>query len=103
MTPAQRRALEAVRDIYNIPGPDGRVHHNPVHPREVAHRLWPDSPAWEKRTRRYGSNRNGAMGGTMPMNAAKILYRLREQGLVETDWENGWWPSHKGYLTLETT
>jgi hypothetical protein len=51
-------------------------------PRQIAERLWPDSPGWQNRTRRYGTNRNGALGGTMPMLAAKILWRLRDDGLV---------------------
>lgn len=54
-----------------------------VHPRQLAELLWPDSPAWERRTRRYGANRNGALGGTMPMNAARLLWRLADQGLAK--------------------
>lgn len=54
----------------------------PLAPRQIAERLWPDSPGWQNRTRRYGTNRNGALGGTMPMLAAKILWRLRDDGLV---------------------
>lgn len=69
-TPRQQDALRLLAE------------HGPQHPRALAKLLWPDSPAWERRTRRYGTNRNGALGGTMPMNAAKMLWRLEELGLV---------------------
>jgi hypothetical protein len=63
----------------------------PLSPRQLAERLWPDSPAWDRRTRRYGANRNGALGGTMPMLAAKLLWRLEAQGYVRA-------PELDGYL-----
>lgn len=78
LTAPQARMLRILADVQ----PDDR----PMAPREVAHKMWPDSPAWEKRTRRYGANRNGALGGTMPMKAATMLWRLKERGLV---WDIG--------------
>lgn len=45
-------------------------------PRSVAEAMWPDSKAWDRRTYHRGTNRNGAMGGTMPMKAATMLWRL---------------------------
>ena len=57
-----------------------------IHPdstaREVARFLWPDSPAWERRTKMH-RGRNGSMGGTMPMKAGRILWGLSAKGHVE--------------------
>jgi hypothetical protein len=58
--------------------------------REVAQALWPDSPAWAKRTRKR-LGRNGAMGGTMPMRAGRILNAMASKGLVERVDDN---PAH---------
>lgn len=71
LTPGQTRALEVLNAA-----------DKPLAPRQVAQRLWPDSPAWAKRTRRYGANRNGAVGGTMPMLAAKLLHALQDKGMA---------------------
>lgn len=78
LTPSQRKVLEILEGI----GHDDGMRRW-ISPRNVAKALWPDSPAWGKRTRRYGRNANGAVGGTMPMNAAKILNRLEALGVVE--------------------
>lgn len=48
-------------------------------PRQLAQMRWPDSEAWKRRTNMRGG-RNGAIGGTMPMKAATVLYRLQERG-----------------------
>lgn len=45
-------------------------------PREVAKALWPDSPGWGKRSHRGSTPAGGAMGATMPMKAATLLWRL---------------------------
>lgn len=62
-----------------------------VHPRtasrDVARALWPDSPAWQQRTRRYGARAAGAVGGTMPMNAARLLHGLADRGLVVREYK----------------
>jgi hypothetical protein len=60
-------------------------------PREVAQGLWPTSPAWGRRTHGRTGNRNGALGGTMPMNAAKLLHRLVSLHLA---WQDDWFGYH---------
>ncbi len=68
--------------------------------RFIAKDMWPDSPAWSQRTR--GRNgRNGAVGGTMPMKAATVLWRLHERGLVDYDdaW-SAWSVTDKGRTVL---
>lgn len=69
VTTPQHRALSLLAEITEQS--DGSV--RPAHPRGLAKVLWPDSPAWQQRTRRYGANRNGAVGGTMPMKAEALL------------------------------
>lgn len=86
LTDPQRHALAAVVAA----GPRGTT------ARSVAHTLWPDSPAWHKRTRGRG-NRNGALGGTMPMKAAQLLHRLHGLGLVTLDDTGRYWiTTHAG-------
>lgn len=88
LTDPQRRALAAVVAA----GPRGTT------ARSVAHTLWPDSPAWHKRTRASRSGtRNGVLGGTMPMKAAQLLHRLEALGLVTLDDTNRYWiTTHAG-------
>lgn len=81
LTPAQDKTLrlmyaKAKRVTYPVEMHD-------FSPRQVAEMLWPDSPAWEKRTRFRATSNQGALGGTMPMNAAKILWRLKTAGMVQ--------------------
>lgn len=45
-------------------------------PREVARAMWPDSPGWDKVSRRGSTPAGGARGATMPMKAATLLHRL---------------------------
>lgn len=52
-------------------------------PRQLAKMRWPHSTAWERRTWPRGTNRNGAVGGTMPMKAATILWRLHDKRMAE--------------------
>lgn len=72
LTPAQQRGLEILRE------------HGPLAPREFAMLMWPDSPAWQKRTRGR-DNHPGAIGGTMPMNGARLLWKLRDLKLADLD------------------
>ena len=67
LTPAQRKALTLLGE------------HGALAPRELAKLMWPDSPAWNRRTkgRRTGTIA-GAVGGTMPMLGAKMLWKLFE-------------------------
>lgn len=67
---------------------EGSTHVPAASPRQIAHALWPDSPAWERRTNMRGG-RNGAVGGTMPMKAATLLWRLADRGLASQD-DGGW-------------
>lgn len=69
LTAAQRRAYDALREV------------QPVSPREFARALYPDSPGWNRVTRKFGGN-TGAMGGTMPMIGARMLWKLRDLGLA---------------------
>ncbi|KQO98614.1 hypothetical protein [Leifsonia sp. Leaf264] len=48
--------------------------------RELAKQLWPDSPAWDRRTRGRSGNRNGALGGTLPMKGAKAGHDMVNLG-----------------------
>lgn len=59
------------------------------HPRALARLMWPDSPAWQKRTASRAQARAGALGATMPMKAATMLWRLRDKGLTEVEGEYG--------------
>ncbi|SDH39005.1 hypothetical protein [Microbacterium sp. 77mftsu3.1] len=78
LTAFQRRALEAIAAA----GERGHTG------RSLAQELWPDSPAWDRRTR--GRNeRNGAIGGTMPMKGGRAARTLDDLGLVrieDTEW-----------------
>lgn len=102
LTMPQRRVLEYLKGQGAV---EGSL--RTVAPRALAKHLWPDSPAWERRTRAYGSNRNGAMGGTMPMKAATILHRLADRGLTRRvgasydDLANLWVATYKGLSALE--
>lgn len=76
LTDPQTRALTV------LGGQDGRS----ISPRDVARALWPDSEAWTKRTRgRRTGTVSGAVGGTMPMKAARLLWALHARGLAEKE------------------
>ena len=61
----------------------------PLSPKEVAKRLWPNSPGWERVTvKRNG--RSGSLGGTMPMKAAQLLWRLDKAGVAEQTNDGRW-------------
>jgi len=104
LTPPQERALRylAAAEEYEYPEGSGRARRRPTHPREVALHLWPDSPAWGRRTRMYGG-RNGAVGGTMPMKAASVLWRLFRHGLADKPDHggNGWVITARGLRWVE--
>lgn len=76
-------------------------------PRQLARMRWPDSPAWGRRTRKYGTNDPGALGGTMPMKAASVLWRLQSKGLAKRvgaaydDLANLWQPTQRGLAWLK--
>lgn len=78
ITPAQRRACELIlKATEDAPSGWGSVY-----PAQLARLMWPDSAAWGKRTRKFGGKDPGAMGGTMPMKAGSLLYRMEGAGLV---------------------
>lgn len=77
LTAAQERALRALAP------------HDYLTPAALARILWPDSPAWD-RTTRSRPGFNGAKGGTMPMNAARLLWRLRGMGLAYIEGNARW-------------
>lgn len=96
MTPTMLKLLVALKEASE--GLTGR---------QIAHALWPDSPAWQKRTRgRSTSNHNGSLGGTMPMLGAKQGHRAVSLGYatVEYDAETGqprFYRTFKGLLACE--
>lgn len=91
LTAPRRRALEILID-----------QGEPMAPRDVAMALWPDSPAWERRNRgQRGTNHSGAMAGTMPMLAAKLLWRLADDGYAGMV-NYRWVPSEKGRSLIAT-
>ena len=98
LTKPQALMLAALREATA----DGRS----AAPRQLAKMRWPDSPAWSKRTRKFGTNDPGAVGGTMPMKAATVLWRLAGHGLamkVGASYDsmaNLWMPTDKGLRWL---
>lgn len=99
LTEPQALMLAALRDATE----GGRT----ASPRELARLRWPDSIGWTKRTRKFGTNDPGAVGGTMPMKAATVLWRLAERGLAERvgasydSLANRWQVTPKGREWLE--
>lgn len=63
--------------------------HQTASPREFAQLMWPDSPAWGHRTRKRGG-RAGAIGGTMPMQGARMLWSLHGLGLARQNNDGTW-------------
>lgn len=78
LTPAKLRALVAIRDLCEAAGPYALG----VPGRSIAAKLWPDSPAWEQRTRFHSTSNQGSLGGTMPMKGARVAWELERLGLV---------------------
>lgn len=91
LTEPQARALAYLRD------------HPRCTSREVAWHLWPDSPAWGKRTRKF-RGQQGAVGGTMPMLGGRLLWRLLDLGFASRDRTPSgvplWEPSISGLRAL---
>lgn len=83
LTPAQNRAVHLIVADMRASGRDEVTYS--IAPRRLAELLWPDSPAWQRRTRFGAVSNQGALGGTMPMNAAKLLWRLHDHGMVRRD------------------
>lgn len=84
LTQPQMNALRALADIED--------NHRLTTPRNVAKALWPDSEAWNRRTRgRRTGKINGAIGGTMPMKAATLLWRLDARGCATCPLDSSTW------------
>lgn len=73
LTPPQRRGLEILAE-----------QEGPIAPRDFARLMWPDSKGWNRRTRGR-DNHPGAMGGTMPMIGARLLWSLFDSRLASPD------------------
>lgn len=69
-------------------------------PRSFAGGMWPNSPAWGKRTRGYDRH-PGAVGGTMPMRGARELWKLRELRLAWVEEYTHWTVSPAGRKLLD--
>lgn len=103
LTRAQALMLAALADACERDG-------NPValtaSPGQLARMRWPDSVGWSRRTRKFGTNDPGAVGGTMPMKAATVLWRLRAIGLADRvgasydAQANLWQPTERGLRWL---
>lgn len=77
LTAAQQRAYDKLCEI------------EPASPRELARALYPDSPGWSRRTRKFGGY-TGAVGGTMPMIAARVLWSLHHIGFAYQTSDGRW-------------
>ncbi|MFE6966948.1 hypothetical protein ACFVAJ_17690 [Agromyces sp. NPDC057679] len=94
LTAFQVRVLEKLLERTDHPTETGVGHTG----RSLAAALWPDSPAWHRRTR--GRNgRNGALGGTMPMRGATAGWALHSIGLADVT-EN---EHHQPRFTINTS
>lgn len=100
LTPGETSALIALGDLADRLSGSGRRIGN-ASARQVAKALWPDSPAWEQRThKRLGVN--GAVGGTMPMKAGRVLRALERKGMVYSEDDGGtlWYVTFAGQQAL---
>lgn len=98
LTAPQRRALELLAGLTDTKAA--------VSPKDLAMALWPDSEAWTKRNRgRRTGTISGAVGGTMPMKGARLLWALHARGLAmkEDGDRNLWFVSALGRQVLAGT
>jgi len=108
LTGPQRRALVTLIELADAPRVPGGSPITWVAPRALAKALWPDSPAWQRRTRFGATSSQGALGGTMPMKAGRLLRTLEGLGLVEQheEWRTAslWTPTFRGRAqVIDTT
>lgn len=99
LTRPQVNALRALRDLCDEPMGTAERPAGYASPRSVARVMWPDSVGWTKRTRKYGGNDPGAVGGTMPMKAAAVLWRLHPE--FATCERNRWTITYAGRRYLD--
>ncbi|MBC9927298.1 hypothetical protein [Leucobacter sp. cx-169] len=74
LTDPQLRALRAIASAGDRGAPG----------RYIAEQVWPESPAWS-RTTRSRPGFSGSKGGTMPMNGARLGYRVKDLGMVSAE------------------
>lgn len=79
LTGPQAAMLATLRDACDK-NPSGRAA-----PRQLAKMRWPSSEAWNRRTRFGATSNQGAVGGTMPMKAATLLWRLHDKRMASKD------------------
>lgn len=106
LTKPQLRALAALRDISDAPRGPGLSAPGKAVPRQVALALWPDSLGWKRVSRRRTTGRGeagGALGATMPMKAATLLWRLKAAGMAWAERDsNAWTITQRGRDLLDT-
>ncbi|WP_159600261.1 hypothetical protein [Agromyces humi] len=88
LTAFQFRVLEALLEQTDRPAASTPPWHTG---RTLAQSLWPYSPAWTRRTRGR-NNRNGALGGTMPMKGAKAAWDLVDLGFASATEDENYQP-----------
>lgn len=81
-------------------------HFNGFPGRAIAKILWPDSTAWNRRTRGSNARAGGnAMAGTMPMLGAKAARALGYEGLLSehssSHHQSSWRMSERGRRYLD--
>lgn len=76
LTKPQKRALQILHK------------HGPLHPREFARLMWPDSLGW-KRMHKCG-NYGASPGAMMAMVGGGYLAKLRYRGWVGQSWRTRW-------------
>lgn len=85
---------------------DGQPLARKASPRELARARWPDSPGWQRVSNRRSTPAGGALGATMPMKAATVLWRLHTHGLADRvgasydHLANLWQPTRSGLRWL---
>lgn len=82
LTEPQRLMLVALRDACDAKRPDGKPYESAT-PMQLARKRWPDSPGWKRVSNRGSTPAGGALGATMPMKAATVLWRLCDLKVVE--------------------
>ncbi|MBF4459485.1 hypothetical protein [Pseudoclavibacter sp. VKM Ac-2867] len=102
LTWPQYNALRALRDACDQPLGDTQTPAGKATPAQLARILWPDSAGWKRTSRRSSTPAGGALGATMPMKAATVLWRLRTLHLADLlpASRNRWEITAKGRASL---
>jgi hypothetical protein len=99
LTTAQRNALKALTACCDTALGTSGTPLGYTYSRAVAFELWPNSIAWNRRARRH-DGRSGALGATMPMKAATMLWKLQARGLATLEGTARWSVTDLGRRTL---